>query len=184
MPTVDFLPFATSGGANVENQADYVADATFRANGFQSGVANSAKFNKALRQSSIMSAVLAQFIADLSGQNVIDDGSISTILANMKGAIGGRPGHTYTANDWAYIDKSAGLIIQWGTVSVGADTTASITWPVAFINGPLHGSVSQGIAISTSIDGSCAIYGMGTVGATVTNGLSASTTLRYFSIGI
>lgn len=39
--------------------------------------------------------------------------------------LNGRPGHTYTANDWTYLDKSKGLILQWGEV-VG--TTAMVPY--------------------------------------------------------
>ena len=48
------------------------------------GVAQSAQLNKVWRQSSIMAAVLAQFISDRTGQDVLDDGTTATILANLK----------------------------------------------------------------------------------------------------
>ena len=121
MPTNDFLTFAASGGANVISQADYAAAPTL-ATGFQSGLAPSASVNKPIRQASIMAAVLAQFIADETGANSVDDGTTATLLANLKTAIiragGGRPGHTYTTNDWAWIDEPGGLIIQWGIFSI------------------------------------------------------------------
>ena len=75
------------------------------------------------------------------------------------------------------------LIVQWGTVSVGADTTASVTWPIAFPTGALQAVVSQGTAISVVTDADCAIYSLTSSGATVTNGLNASATLRYIAIG-
>lgn len=87
MATNDFLPFAVGGGANVETQSAWVADSALRSGGFQAGVAPSAKFNKALRQSSIMASVLAQFIADQSGENSVDDGSTATLLANLEDAL-------------------------------------------------------------------------------------------------
>lgn len=83
----DFLPFAYGGAANVETQAAYVADTSTLQNGFSSGVAQSGKLNKVWRQSSIMSAVLAQFIVDLSGQPAIDDGTTATLEANLVAAI-------------------------------------------------------------------------------------------------
>jgi hypothetical protein len=86
MATNDFLPFATGGTANVVTQAAYLADPVV-GTGFQSGVAPSAKFNKALRQSSIISAMVAQFIADNQAANVVDDGTIATIEANFKIAL-------------------------------------------------------------------------------------------------
>lgn len=84
---VDFLPFAVGAGANVETQTAWAAESVLLSNGFQAGIAPSAKFNKALRQASIMSASLAQFIAAETGANVIDDGTTSTIVANMAAAV-------------------------------------------------------------------------------------------------
>lgn len=86
MATNDFLTFGAAAGANVMTQADY-ADLAARLNGFSSGTAKSAQLNKAWRQSSIISAMVAQFIADQSGQNAVDDGTINTLKANLLLAI-------------------------------------------------------------------------------------------------
>ncbi|TDV39516.1 hypothetical protein C7405_101635 [Paraburkholderia caballeronis] len=82
----DFLPFATAAGANVLDQSDY-ANLPALSTGFQAGTALSAQLNKVWRQSSIMSAVLAQFIVAQSGNPAIDDGTTATLLANLKTAI-------------------------------------------------------------------------------------------------
>lgn len=87
MAANDFLVFGGGAGANVITQVTY-SGLTARTAGFSSGVAQSAQLNKVWRQSSIMAAVLAQFIADLTAQDVIDDGTVSTILANLKAGIG------------------------------------------------------------------------------------------------
>ncbi|MDQ7978706.1 hypothetical protein QYH69_15755 [Paraburkholderia sp. SARCC-3016] len=87
MANNDFLPFAVGGSANVESQADYAADTGTLQGGFVAGIAQSAKLNKVWRQSSIMAAVLAQFIADQSGQNSVDDGTTATLEANLIAAI-------------------------------------------------------------------------------------------------
>ncbi|WAL80945.1 hypothetical protein OYT13_13775 [Pandoraea sp. XJJ-1] len=84
--TNDFLPFAVGASANVLSQSDYAA-LTALASGFQAGTAVSAQLNKVWRQSSIMSAVLAQFIVSNSGQSAVDDGTTPTLLANLTGAI-------------------------------------------------------------------------------------------------
>lgn len=84
--TNDFLVFSGDSAANVIDQSNYAAMAA-RIAGFQSGVAQSAQLNKVWRQSSIMSAVLAQFIADVTSQDVVDDGTVPFILANLKTAI-------------------------------------------------------------------------------------------------
>jgi hypothetical protein len=74
MAVNDFLPFGTAGGANVLTQAAYQS-LVARNTGFASGIASSAQLNKAWRQSSVISAMLAQFIADNSGLDMLDDGS-------------------------------------------------------------------------------------------------------------
>lgn len=81
----DFLPFSTSGTANVYTNAEYVAD-TDHSNGNQPGIAKSKLVNKALRQSSLISAVVAQFIADIAVTNAVDDGTTATLLTNLKTA--------------------------------------------------------------------------------------------------
>jgi hypothetical protein len=87
MATNDFLPFANGGGANVLTQAQYAALTALLSGGYQSGVANSAQMNKTWRQSSIMAAVLGQFAADYSGNNSVDDGTTTTLEANLVAAI-------------------------------------------------------------------------------------------------
>jgi hypothetical protein len=82
MPQNDFKPFAAQSGANVVTQAAYAA-APELGSGFSAGISSSAKFNKVWRQSSIISAVVAQAIADVLGVNIIDDGTTATIEANF-----------------------------------------------------------------------------------------------------
>lgn len=87
MPTNDFKPFAVGGGATVVSQAIYAAAVTLLANGFQNGIADPAYLNKVWRQSSIMAAVLGEFIVDKTGENVLDDGTTAALVANLKTAI-------------------------------------------------------------------------------------------------
>ncbi|UIY58264.1 hypothetical protein [Burkholderia cepacia] len=86
MATNDFLVFGGGSSPNVIDQATYAA-LTARLSGFQSGTALSAQLNKVWRQSSIMAAVLAQFTANFSGQNSVDDGTTAALLANLQAAI-------------------------------------------------------------------------------------------------
>lgn len=79
----DFLPFAVGGSANVTPQATYAANTALTQGGFQSGIAKSPDMNKVCRQSSIMAAVLAQFIVARTGANATDDGTTATLLANL-----------------------------------------------------------------------------------------------------
>ncbi len=78
----DFLVFAGEAGANVLTQTEYAALSALLT-GFQSGIAPSAALNKAWRQGSVMASVLGQLIADITGQPVIDDGTIATIEENL-----------------------------------------------------------------------------------------------------
>ncbi len=88
MATNDFLPFAVGSGANVISQSAYAAETTVLNDGFQTGVAQSSQFNKVWRQSSIISAMIGQFIVNRTGQNATDDGTTATLLANFEAAIG------------------------------------------------------------------------------------------------
>lgn len=88
--TNDFQPVAAAAGANVLTQTEYLAlAATLIANGFQSGIVPSNQMNKVLRQGSIMSAVIGQLIADATGQNATDDGTVATLEANLARVIRG-----------------------------------------------------------------------------------------------
>lgn len=83
MATNNFKPFGIGAGANVTSQSDYEALAALLT-GFQSGKASSAQINKALRQSTVMASILAQFISDSAGVDVLDNGNTAQILANLK----------------------------------------------------------------------------------------------------
>lgn len=86
MAVNNFLPFAGGAGSNVLTQAEYAALAA-RTAGFSAGVAKSAELNKVWRQASIMAAVIGQLINDSTGQDAIDDGTTTTLLANLKASI-------------------------------------------------------------------------------------------------
>ncbi|RQZ78856.1 hypothetical protein DF056_20910 [Burkholderia cepacia] len=82
----DFLPFAVGAGANVLTQSAYAALAAIES-GYQAGTAQSAACNKTWRQSSVMTAVIAQFIVAQTGQPAIDDGTTGALLANFTQAV-------------------------------------------------------------------------------------------------
>ena len=86
MATNNFKPFANGSNANVTSQSDYEALSAL-SSGFQAGKASSAQINKALRQSSVMSYVLAQFISDSTSSDVLDNGVPDSILTSMKSAM-------------------------------------------------------------------------------------------------
>jgi hypothetical protein len=86
MSTVDYLPVATGGSANVISQATFAA-APWVGTGFQSGLAQSNQANKVWRQSSMVAAMIANFISQANNQNVLDDGNLSNLIAAFEEAI-------------------------------------------------------------------------------------------------
>ncbi|WP_233476961.1 phage tail protein [Enterobacter asburiae] len=83
----DFKPFATGAGANVMSQADWEALPALLT-GFQSGKASSAQMNKIFRQAGFIAAALAQYTANKSGLDVLDDGDVSGFITKMTTAFG------------------------------------------------------------------------------------------------
>lgn len=87
MATNNFKPFATAANANVTAQADWEALPALLS-GFMAGKASSAQVNKAIRQASFIAAALAQYTANKSGLDVLDDGDVSGFIAKMTTALG------------------------------------------------------------------------------------------------
>ncbi|WP_232450919.1 hypothetical protein [Burkholderia ubonensis] len=154
MGTNDFLPFGGGGAANVIDQATYAALAA-RLTGFQSGTAQSAQLNKVWRQSSIMAAVLAQFIVNQTGQNATDDGTTATLLSNLATAVAVSARQnpvlvdTGTANTYAVANLAAfpayptvsGLVID---VSIANANTGASTLNVDGLGAkPIYGLALQ-----------------------------------------
>ncbi|EHM8868050.1 tail fiber protein [Salmonella enterica] len=82
----NFKPFAAASGANVVSQSDYEG-LTALATGFTAGVAKSAQINKALRQSTFGAAGVAQFIMEVSGSDVLDDGDLGKFSGLLRDAV-------------------------------------------------------------------------------------------------
>jgi hypothetical protein len=113
-------------------------------NGFSSGIASSAKFNKALRQGTFVASGLATWIAQQISGNVPDDGnlanfvtSLSSALSDYVATLGYAPttGFANSLGSSGYQKLPSGLIIQWGNTSVSSgsnNTTTSVSFPLAF----------------------------------------------------
>ncbi len=82
----DFLVWSGGAGANALTQAAYAALSNL-STGVTLGLASSAQANKTWRQSSIIAATVAQLIADVTGQPVVDDGTTATIEGNLLAVI-------------------------------------------------------------------------------------------------
>jgi hypothetical protein len=88
--TNDFLAFAVDSGANVVTQDDYISKPEV-IEGFTVGVLQSALANKVWRQSSFISAAIAQFVFLQTGQDVLDNGDLAyfvSLFADSVAALG------------------------------------------------------------------------------------------------
>ncbi|MDT9846265.1 hypothetical protein [Citrobacter freundii] len=83
----NFKPFATAANANVTAQADWETLPALLS-GFMAGKASSAQVNKAIRQASFIAAALAQYTANKSGLDVLDDGDLNGFITKMSSAFG------------------------------------------------------------------------------------------------
>ncbi len=70
-----FVPFATGSGANVMDPTNWGGDGVVQ-QGFERGIVPSQKFNTLGRQAMFISAMIAQFTADFSGNPSNDDGNL------------------------------------------------------------------------------------------------------------
>lgn len=173
MATNNFKPFGIGAGANVTSQSDYEALAALLT-GFQSGKASSAQINKALRQSTVMASVLAQFISDSAGVDVLDNGNTASILANLKsGMTALTPGRllnvqVFTAN--GSVTKTAGAkkwkirVLGGGGGSSAAPATG--TGQVSVSNGGGAGAYAEGIYDVSALSSATVTIGSGGVGGT------------------
>lgn len=143
MPTNNFLPFGTSGGAAVLNQTAYAAITP--ANGFGAGLLPKESLNKALRQANAMSSAMGTFLG-AQGQDALDDGNIATLAANISLAIQSLSGQLPFATTGAPTGFKVGsIIVYFGTSA--ADITnqgngPTITFPAAFPNACLWAGVT------------------------------------------
>lgn len=85
----NFKAFALDPNANVMSQADWEALPALLS-GFTAGKASSAQVNKALRQGTVMASVIAQFITDTTGLDVLDNGDLVVLQQAFAKAMRGR----------------------------------------------------------------------------------------------
>lgn len=139
VPTNDFLPFATGGGANVESQGDYAVDGQ-RPIGNQPGIARSDFVNKTLRQAAWIASSLAQFLSNRTGDDVFDDANLTNILATMADAW---PVIDYPSN--TYYDGYHDNTNAWASSSATYADPSTVPSPAV-----LTQSLAQGLTVTTA----------------------------------
>lgn len=93
---------------------------------------------RAVTPSGLASMVASESLAGLleiattaESQSLTNDTAALT-PKKLADALGLRVGHTFTGNDWTPIGN--GLILQWGSATIGASASATITFPITFPN--------------------------------------------------
>jgi len=112
----EFKPFAIGEYANVLSQEAYEALPAVGA-GYTTGVAKSEQLNKTWRQAAVMSAVLGNFIAEQSGDDVLDDGNLTKLKSSLEKAI--HQFLTHSDVDDRYFLKKGGTVGVNGVDSEG-----------------------------------------------------------------
>lgn len=184
--STDFLAFATGGGANVESQASWVSD-TVVTNGFSSGLASSAKVNKALRQGSFIAAGLATWMSQQINGNVPDDGNLTnfvTFLSQALTAYAGVGGNVYlAAHGLTFASPTTITLAQlggWGEFTAATTATlpaiAGTTLGQAFTfvggstGGTIKGNASESVLSSSAVSANTYAVAIGETVTVVANG--------------
>ncbi|WP_025123751.1 MULTISPECIES: hypothetical protein [unclassified Serratia (in: enterobacteria)] len=152
MPKNEFLPFGTAANANVLTNADYQA-LPARSGGFSSGVAKSEELNKAWRQGTVMAAAVGQFIADKTGQDVLDDGNVPALQAGLQAAmIAQTPGRLLnvqvitTSGVYIPVAGTKFVIVEAiGAGGGGGGCPATSTGQISYGNGGTSGTYGKSI---------------------------------------
>jgi hypothetical protein len=128
MSEVDYVPFATGGGANVYTPAAYQALAVI-ATGVEPGLADPQLANTTWRLASMISAAVGTFISNILGINVLDDGNLTTLVSNLTAAISAgaqtSPSRTITSSANFNINLTDGTI-NMARVAGVAPTTGTL----------------------------------------------------------
>lgn len=133
----EFKPFAIGEYANVLTQEEYEALPAVGA-GYTAGIAKSEQLNKTWRQASVMSAVLGNFIAEQSGDDVLDDGDLNKLKLSLEKAI-----HQYLTGssvDGRYVLKTQkvnGKSLS-GDIALSASDVGALPIAGGTITGPIN----------------------------------------------
>lgn len=136
MPTVDYLPIATTGSPNVDTQGDFVGSG-YQTEGFTTGLAQSKQLNKCWRQSSMFTAAWANIVSSVLSISVLDDGNLSALIANILACLSSLISIALEANNptTVFLQGSAGGNYVSGSSFADVDGTnlvASLVIPVGW----------------------------------------------------
>ena len=137
MATNEILPFAgTDTGTNLLTQSDYNADAQ-RLVGNQPGIARQQLVNKVLRQTSLVSAAIAKFIADNQSNNVVDSATPTNLaswfslalgsIASLPTAVAGGTANALTADFTPDVGLTDGKTIIVRAASANTTSTPTLS---------------------------------------------------------
>lgn len=81
--TNDFVQIAAGGGAIVEPQANWSAEAGILGTGFPNGIVLQTQYNKAWRQATAGMAAIGAHLATVLNENVVDNGTFQNLWAQL-----------------------------------------------------------------------------------------------------
>ncbi|TDB61331.1 tail fiber protein [Photorhabdus khanii] len=143
----DFKAFSTNNNANVVSQKRY-EESKDLLTGFPPNDVPTHMLNKALRQSSTISAVLADFIAAQSGEDVLDDGDIAKLTEQLNRALEQKS--TLKVPDASLTQKG---VVQLTDVVGNSDTLAVTQKLVQEIINSLHENINVKVHNTRKING-------------------------------
>jgi hypothetical protein len=174
MATNNFLPFCpTDSGTNLLSQVDYAA-ATNRDIGNQPGVASSKLNNKAIRQSAFITSQIAQFIADKTGSNVLDDADTDKLLGQMNAAL-----LPLSPSITKYITGSGSHNMTYKFFIDSGNATAAATYTNNAVTFTVKTTVASGTQVEMTGGGSPAVSGT----LTKTGG-AGDATLTFYAVRV